>query len=234
MTAKTILILPPEMVRPERTTSYTTPYGEAPVATLSDGQAVLLRADGIDARALIYTAKQLGAERVLAGEVVQPITPLLEPGDLIIPSDLIDLTKLKPFTFFTGKGYGFIKLNPPFCPDLMASLYAEASSVTARAFRGATYIGTEGPRDASAAERRMFRQWGGDLVGGALLPETYLARELELCYAAVVSVGEADLEALLRQVAAGESESLPCACRDSMSFMKEQGVVGEDWRTWIS
>lgn len=234
MTAKTIMILPPEMVRPERATSYSTPYGEAPVATFSDGQAVLLRTDGVDARALIYTAKQLGAERVLAGEMVQPLSVLLEPGDLVIPADLIDLSKLKPFTFFTGKGYGFIKLNPPFCPDLMASLYTEARSVTPRAFRGATYIGTEGPRDASVAERRMFRQWGGDLVGGGLLPETYLARELELCYAAVVSVGEADLEALLRQVALAETEGLPCTCRASMRYMKEQGVVGEDWRTWIS
>ncbi|MFZ5825598.1 MAG: MTAP family purine nucleoside phosphorylase [Bacillota bacterium] len=212
-----------------------TPYGAAPVGEL-DGFAVLVRGEGVEGRALIWAAKEMGARWVLAGEAVQPVSPLLEEGDLVVPADLIDLTKLRPFTFFVGKGYGFIKLNPPFCPDLMTALLAEARKAQPRSFRGATYVGAEGPREATPAELRMFRQWGGDVVGGSLLPEAYLARELELHYAALTVVGEATAPlrpALLAAARRSDLGSLaPCGCAETMRFMKEQGVIGEDWKEW--
>lgn len=226
---ETVLILPPAPeLAPDRTLA--TPFGE--VALVEESLPVLLRAKGTEARALIWAAKEIGARRVLAGESVQPVSPLLEPGDLLIPADTIDQTRLRPFTYFVGKGYGFIKLNPPFCPDLMATCLAAARRVMPRAFRGATYVCTEGPRNATPAELRMFRQWGADVVGDSLLPEAYLARELELCYAAVVAVGDVDLSPVLQSAAAGPQAGVACTCGQTMRFMKEQGVIGEDWRTW--
>jgi 5'-methylthioadenosine phosphorylase len=228
----TVLILPggtAPVVRYQET-----PYGKAPLAS----DSTLIREEGADARALIYAAKEMGAVRVLAAEAVQPVSPLLEPGDLVVPGDVIDLTKLRPFTFFVGKGYGFIKLNPPFCQDLMAACLAAARYAQPRSFKGATYIGAEGPRDATPAELRMFRQWGGDVVGSALLPEAYLARELELHYAALLEVGgSCSLAAGVLTVVARRPDlgrMAPCGCADTMAFMKSQGVVGEDWKTWIS
>jgi len=44
---------------------------------------------------------------------------------------------------------------------------------------------TEGPRLETPAEIKMFAQWGGDLVGMTLAPEAFLARQLEMCYAAI-------------------------------------------------
>lgn len=231
MSAERVLILPD--LEPLR--QIETPYGPAPVGEL-EGMAALVRSESVEARALIWAAKEMGARWILAGEAVQAVSPLLEEGDLIVPADMIDLTKLRPFTFFVGKGYGFIKLNPPFCPDLMAALLAVAREARPRAFRGATYIGAEGPREATPAELRMFRQWGGDVVGSGLLPEAYLARELELHYAALAVVGEAP--ALLRQVLPTVARRpdlgalAPCSCDESMRFMKQQGIIGEDWKQW--
>lgn len=224
---ETIFILPPSVAPAGAAVQAETPFGAVRGAT-----GILIREEGLDPRALIYAARSLGVKRVLAADFVQAVSPLLERGDLVVPADVIDQTKLRPFTFFVGKGYGFIKLNPPFCPDLMAALLAAARRQTARSFRGGVYVGTDGPRDATPAELRMYRQWGADLVGSALLPEAYLARELELCYAAIVAVGEADLLAVLRDVAPGTASA--CTCGQTMKLMKEQGVVGEDWRTWIS
>ena len=79
---------------------------------------------------------------------------------------------------------------------------------------------------------RMFRQWGGDIVGSGLLPEAYLARELELCYASLTAVGPADLLPILRAAAAAPAGQQGCTCGETMAFMKSQGIVGEDWRTW--
>jgi len=52
----------------------------------------------------------------------------------------------------------------------------------------AVYVATTGPRLETAAEIRKFRLLGGDLVGQTLVPEVFLARELELCYAALTYV----------------------------------------------
>ncbi len=233
MAHEAVLILPPEMAPEPKGLAVTTPYGEAVGGRASEDVRFLIRTDETDPRSLIYAAKEMGAQRVLAAEVVQPVSPLLEAGDLLVPADLIDLTKLRPFTFFVGKGYGFIKLNPPFCPDLMATLLAVAREANPRSFRGGVYVGAEGPRDATAAELRMYRQWGGDVVGSRLLPETYLARELELHYAALAVVGEGDLLPLLVAAARRPHGQTACRCAETMRFMKEQGVVGEDWKEWL-
>lgn len=200
-----LTILPPDMAPAGAPVLYhETPYGKA-----TQQGSVLLRTGGGDARALVYAAKAAGARRLLAGERVAAVSPLLEEGDLVVPADTIDQTRLRPFTFFEGKGYGFIKLNPPFCPDLMARILAAGQAANPRCFRGATYVGLDGPREATPAELRMFRHWGADLVGTALLPEAYLAREVELCYGALTVVGEGDLYPIL----AGLAESLSGAER---------------------
>lgn len=231
---KSCLIIPKEMAPPAAGWSMVTPYGEVWLTESPAGLPALVREEGADARARIYAAKEIGATGILAAELVQPVSPLLEKGDLVIPADLIDQTKLRPFTFFVGKGYGFIKLNPPFCPDLMQSLFAAARSASLRSFQGAIYVGGEGPRNATAAELRLFRQWGADLIGHDLIPEVYLARELEICYAAVTVVDQGDLVGLLDAAAGRVRGAVACACRESMRLTKEQGVVGEDWRRWIT
>ena len=52
----------------------------------------------------------------------------------------------------------------------------------------AVYVATTGPRLETAAEIRKFRLLGGDLVGQTLVPEVFLARELEFCYTALTYV----------------------------------------------
>ena len=50
---------------------------------------------------------------------------------------------------------------------------------------GATYCCPAGPRYESAAEINMFKVLGGDLVAHTQYPEVVLAREAQMCYAAV-------------------------------------------------
>jgi len=47
---------------------------------------------------------------------------------------------------------------------------------------------TEGPRFETAAEIKMYRMLGGDLVGMTGVPEAPLAREAEICYATIAMV----------------------------------------------
>ncbi|MFS8640369.1 MAG: hypothetical protein LOD90_06080 [Symbiobacteriaceae bacterium] len=210
-------------------TRHETPYGQVEQRGLA-----LIRTADTDPRALIYAAKAAGASAVLAAARVEPVSPLLEPGDLVVPADVIDLTRLLPPTFFVGKGYGFIRLDPPFCPELSAALYAAARAMTPRAFRRATYVGLDGSREATPAERRMYRMWGADVFGSGLVPEAFLARELELCYAALTVVGEAhvNLVSVLARAARMVRHDRSCSCRQAMAAARAQGLIGDDWREW--
>ena len=59
---------------------------------------------------------------------------------------------------------------------------------------GAVYLGVDGPRRETAAEARMFRTWGADVLGQNLVPEIALARELGLCFAGLGIVEEISAE----------------------------------------
>jgi len=50
---------------------------------------------------------------------------------------------------------------------------------------GGVYGAVQGPRLETAAEINRMERDGADMVGMTGMPEAYLARELELCYAAV-------------------------------------------------
>jgi purine nucleoside phosphorylase len=56
------------------------------------------------------------------------------------------------------------------------------------------YTGIDGPRRETAAEARIFRQWGADVVGQNLIPEAALAQEVGICFAGLVTVAELSAE----------------------------------------
>jgi 5'-methylthioadenosine phosphorylase len=51
---------------------------------------------------------------------------------------------------------------------------------------GLVYVSVEGPRYETAAEIRMFKSLGGDVVGMTGAPEAILANELGMSYASIV------------------------------------------------
>ena len=54
-----------------------------------------------------------------------------------------------------------------------------------KAHRGGTYVCMEGPQFSTLAESHTYRQLRFDVIGMTNLTEAKLAREAELCYAAV-------------------------------------------------
>jgi len=136
----------------------------------------------VNYRANIYAAKELGARRILSWSGPGAIHPSYGPGDLIIPDDLIDLTRTRPSTFFQDKGIGFIRQNPVFCPEIRGAFLDALEELDCVHHGGGTYVCTEGPRLETPAEIRFMKQIGGDMVGMTLVPEIFLARELEICY----------------------------------------------------
>jgi len=50
----------------------------------------------------------------------------------------------------------------------------------------------EGPAFSTRAESELYRTWGASLIGMTALPEAKLAREAEICYAAVACATDYD------------------------------------------
>ena len=90
-----------------------------------------------------------------------------------------------PYYVFKDKGIGFIRQNEPFCPEIRQVLHDSVHHHGLQHHEAAVYACTEGPRLESPAEIRKLRIVGADLVGMTLIPETFLARELEMCYASL-------------------------------------------------
>jgi dehypoxanthine futalosine cyclase len=180
---------------------YETPFGESnPVHVfVHDGLefAVLSRhgeegyqvsAPFVNDRANLYALKTLGVEKILAWCAPGAINETMAPGHLVVPDDILDEGKGGPHTFFPGRGPGFIRHNPVFCPALRGAMIETLANSPFALHIRAFYVATTGPRLETPAEISKFKLLGGDLVGQTLVPEVFLARELEFCYAALCYV----------------------------------------------
>lgn len=172
-----------------------TPFGlSAPIHRLlaSDAEVYFLSRHGeagytisapfVNYRANIWALKELGVRRIIAWSGPGAIDPGIPIGDILVPSDIIDETRARDYTFYEGLGIGFIRQNPVFCPELAASLKRAIESKQGHCRTGDVYVCTQGPRLETPAEIRKFASYGGTLVGMTLVPEAFLARELEMCY----------------------------------------------------
>jgi 5'-methylthioadenosine phosphorylase len=175
-----------------------TPFGDsAPLReAIRDGAHILVMsrhgetgyqvsAPYVNYRANIWALKELGVERIIAWSGPGAIDPSIPIGELLVPGDIIDETKGRSSTFYEGLGIGFIRQNPVFCPELSASLARVIKARQERCRTEDVYVCTQGPRLETRAEIRKFASYGGTLVGMTLVPEAFLAKELEMCYCPV-------------------------------------------------
>lgn len=139
----------------------------------------------INYRANIWALKECGVERIISWSGPGIINKRYSVGDFVIPRDIIDETKGRDYTFFNDTGIGFIRQSHPFCSEIRDTLSSALKDLKENYHIEGVYVCTQGPRLETAAEIKKFRISGGDMVGMTLVPEAFLARELEICYAPV-------------------------------------------------
>lgn len=144
-------------------------------------------------RANIYALKSLGVERIISLSAVGSLREDFAPLDIVIPDQLFDRTKARPATFFGDGLVIHISFAEPFCPQLSQVLYDAAQQAGARVHKGGSLVVIEGPQFSTKAESRVYRELKMDIIGMTALPEAKLAREAEICYAAVAMVTDYDV-----------------------------------------
>lgn len=152
-----------------------------------------ITAPGVNFRANIYGLKSLGVETVIAVSAVGSMREELAPLDIVIPDQMIDLTKKRETSFFTDNPTVHVSMADPTCATLGKVVYEAANSLSVNVQLGGTYVCIEGPAFSSRAESRLFRSWGVDVIGMTAATEAKLCREAEMCYASMALVTDYDV-----------------------------------------
>ena len=143
-------------------------------------------------RANIYGFKKLGVERIISVTAVGSLKEDIRPLDIVIPDQFYDCTKQRVSTFFGNGLVAHIAFADPVCPNLTGVVYDGALKAGASVHSGGTLLCIEGPAFSTRAESSLYRQWGMDIIGMTSLQEAKLAREAEICYAAMALVTDFD------------------------------------------
>ena len=163
------------------------------VAFLSrHGRGHVVNPSGINYRANIFALKSLGVSHVISVSAVGSMKKSIQPGDVAVPDQFIDLTKRRVSTFFDEGIVAHVAFGEPVCTELRQALLSAGERVGATLHRSGTYLCMEGPQFSTKAESRLYRQWGVDVIGMTNMPEAKLAREAELCYATMALVTDYD------------------------------------------
>lgn len=177
-----------------------TPYGE-PSGAIVFGQiagkpAMFLPRHGyghtipphvVNYRANLWAIHQHAATGIISVASVGGIRGDLQPGDVVLPTQIIDYTWGRKSTFFDGGAtpVTHIDFTEPYDADLRARIAAAAAAVGVSLKDNAVYAATQGPRLETAAEINRLERDGADVVGMTGMPEAALARELGVPYAAI-------------------------------------------------
>lgn len=138
----------------------------------------------VNYRANIWAAHQLGFQAVLGTSAVASLNSEIGVGDLVLPDQLVDLSKHREDSFFLRSA----NMTYPFSRPLRQLVVEAARGAGIALHDSATYVSVEGPRYETAAEIRLFQRWGMDVVGMTNGTEATLCRELGLCYVTIALV----------------------------------------------
>jgi 5'-methylthioadenosine phosphorylase len=115
-----------------------------------------------------------------------------EPLHMVVPDQFVDRTYRRESTFF-GRGLvAHVAFAEPFCGELRGVMAAACREAGATVHEGGTYVCIEGPHFSTKAESELYRSWGMDIIGMTNLQEAKLAREAEICYAAIALATDYD------------------------------------------
>jgi 5'-methylthioadenosine phosphorylase len=179
------------------------PFGEPSAAflfgTLNQHEVIFLARHGfgytipphlVNYRANLWALREQGVTDIVSVSTVGGIRADLTPGTLVVPDQVIDYTQGRDDTFFSTRNssYRNIDFTLPYSMNLRRCILRAAAFADQRCLDGGVYAATQGPRLDSIAEVNRYEKDGADMVGMTGMPETALARELEMNYATIAVV----------------------------------------------
>jgi 5'-methylthioadenosine phosphorylase len=164
-----------------------------PVAFLArHGRGHRLLPSEVPYRANVWGFRKLGCSYMVSSSACGSMKVEYRPTDIVLPDQLLDLTKGRASTFFGEGCVAHVSFSHPVSGYLVEALARSAAETGAVAHRGGTYLCMEGPQFSTLAESRLYRSWGVDVIGMTNATEAKLCREAEIDYATMCLVTDYD------------------------------------------
>ena len=190
----------PDILKDPDILEISTEYGKPSSSLLSgkidDIQTVILARHGrkhqyspsqVNNRANIKALQKIGVTHIIATTACGSLRQEIDRGDLVIVDQFIDFTRFRKNTFAESFENGAVHtaMANPFDKDLRKIIYETAKQLDLKAHDKGCVVSIEGPRFSTIAESKMFRIWGADVINMSTAPETMLANEAGIPYAAI-------------------------------------------------
>lgn len=165
-------------------------YGNEVVFLARHGSGHTIPPHSINYRANIWALKNIGIKYVIAIASVGGLAEDTPPAKIVIPNQIIDYTYSRKNTFFDRdlEEVVHIDFTHPYDEEVRQKLIQAGRDAGVDLVDHGVYGATQGPRLETAAEIVKMARDGCTLVGMTGMPETALARELELQYATLAVV----------------------------------------------
>jgi len=144
-------------------------------------------------RANLWALRRLGVAQVLTPCAVGSLQRTLEPGDLVVPDQLVDRTSGRGHTYYDDEGgVEHLSFADPYSATGRDLAVTTARAQGATVHDGGTLVVIQGPRFSTRAESRWYSAQGWSVVGMTGAPEAALAAELGLECTCVAMVTDYD------------------------------------------
>lgn len=147
----------------------------------------------INYRANLWAMKSLGVERIVTVTACGSLQANIKRGDFVVLDQFVDRTCGRSDTFHDGPITTHVSTAYPYCPQLSKLAFEVGHRQNIKIHSKGTVVVIQGPRFSTAAESLWFTKMGWDIVNMTQYPEATLARELEICYAAIALVTDYDV-----------------------------------------
>jgi 5'-methylthioadenosine phosphorylase len=141
----------------------------------------------------LYAFKQLGVKRVIGPCAAGSLQKEIKPGDFVVCDDIFDATKQRPETFYDGPKVYHVYMADAYCPELRREAIQAVRANNINCRETGTVVVINGPRFATRAESRMYSRQGFQVINMTQYPESYLAKELDMCYVNISLITDYDV-----------------------------------------
>ncbi len=147
----------------------------------------------INYRANLYAMKMLGVKRIIAPNACGSLKKEVKPGSMVVCDQIVDRTSGRKDTFFDGPITTHVSFADPYCPTLRPIASDVLRSLGIDTHDRGTVVVIQGPRFSTRAESKWFQSQGWEVINMTQYPESYLARELEICFVNISLITDYDV-----------------------------------------
>ena len=147
----------------------------------------------INYRANAWAMKELGVLRIIGPCAAGSLKASVKPGEFVVCDQLVDRTTGRKDTFYDGPVTTHVSFADPYCAQLRPLAVDALRGLGIDTHDRGTIVVIQGPRFSTRAESKWFSSLGWEVINMTNYPESYLARELEMCYVNISLITDYDV-----------------------------------------